>query len=81
MNFFIELHRIASMNFFEIPVFQNPVFRPFEASGKALQTVGGLSGAPGAADNGQKAMVASKALTQGFMGESDTYEKCLAAYF
>merc|ERR1719387_3213341 len=50
------------------------------ASGKALQTVGGLSGAPGAADNGQKAMVASKALTQGFMGESETYEKCLTAY-
>merc|ERR1719321_1410823 len=45
-----------------------------------MRAVGGLSGAPGAGDNGQKAMVASKALTQGFMGESETYEKCLAAY-
>merc|ERR1719161_3145442 len=50
------------------------------ASGKALQTVAGLSGAPGAADNGQKAMVASKSLTQGFMAESESYETCLAAY-
>merc|ERR1719321_1666957 len=45
-----------------------------------MRAVGGLSGAPGAGDNGQQAMVASKALTQGFMGESETYEKCLAAY-
>merc|ERR1719321_1257838 len=45
-----------------------------------MRAVGGLSGAPGAGDNGQKAMVASKALTQGFMGESETYEKCLEAY-
>jgi hypothetical protein len=50
------------------------------ASGQALQTVAGLSGAPGAADNGQKAMGASKSLTQGFMGASDAYETCLAAY-
>jgi hypothetical protein len=49
-------------------------------AGKALQTVAGLSGAPGAADNGQQAMVASKSLTQGFMAESDTYTKCLEAY-
>merc|ERR1719321_1115896 len=45
-----------------------------------MRAVGGLSGAPGAGDNGQKAMVASKSLTQGFMGESETYEKCLEAY-
>merc|ERR1719265_1769458 len=49
-------------------------------AGKALQTVAGLSGAPGSADNGQQAMVASKSLTQGFMAESDTYTKCLEAY-
>merc|ERR1719333_623480 len=42
------------------------------ASGKALQKVGGLSGAPGAGDNGQKAQSASKALTQAFMSESET---------
>ena len=32
MNFYIELYQIASMNFFEIPVFQNPVFRTFDGS-------------------------------------------------
>ena len=32
MNFCIELHRVASMNFFENPVFQNPVFRTFDAA-------------------------------------------------
>jgi len=50
------------------------------AAGKALQKVGGLSGAPGAGDNGQKAMVGSKTLTQAFTGERKSYEKCLAAY-
>jgi len=50
------------------------------ASGKALQTVGGLSGAPGAGDNGQKAQSASKTLTQAFMTERKMYETCLAAY-
>jgi hypothetical protein len=50
------------------------------AAGKALQEVGGLSGAPGAADNGVKAQAASKALTQAFMGERKSYETCLAAY-
>jgi len=50
------------------------------ASGQALQTVAGLSGAPGAADNGQKAMAASKSLTQGFLGEREAYETCLKAY-
>merc|ERR1719213_191017 len=64
----------------ETALFAKDLGEKMAASGKALQTVGGLGGAPGAADNGQKAMVASKALTQGFMGESDTYEKCLAAY-
>lgn len=50
-------------------------------SGKALQTVGGLSGGPGAADMGQVAMVKSKALTQAFMGgSSDSYTKLLTAY-
>merc|ERR1719265_2535130 len=50
------------------------------AAGKALQKVGGLSGAPGAADNGVKAQSGSKTLTQAFMGERKNYEKCLAAY-
>merc|ERR1719160_127325 len=50
------------------------------AAGKALQEVGGLSGAPGAGANGVAAQKASKALTQAFMGESEKYEKCLAAY-
>merc|ERR1719159_122970 len=50
------------------------------ASGKALQTAAGLSGAPGAGDNGQKAQEASKSLTQSFMGERENYETCLAAY-
>ena len=38
MNFCIEVHRIASMNFFENPVFQNPVFRTFERGLAAPQT-------------------------------------------
>merc|ERR1719379_2351288 len=50
------------------------------ASGKALQKVAGLSGAPGAAANGVAAQKASKAVTQAFMGESEMYTKCLAAY-
>merc|ERR1719191_1025861 len=50
------------------------------ATVKALQKVGGLSGAPGAGDNAQKAMVASKALTQAFTSERKSYETCLAAY-
>merc|ERR1719161_1955988 len=50
------------------------------AAGKALQKVGGLSGAPGAGDNGVKAQKGSKTLTQAFMTESKAYEKCLAAY-
>ena len=37
MNFFIELHRIASMNFFENPVFENPVFRALMASDRWAQ--------------------------------------------
>jgi len=49
-------------------------------SGKVLQKVGGLSGAPGAGDNGVKAQAASKSLTQAFMTESTNYELCLAAY-
>jgi hypothetical protein len=66
--------------YMETALFAKELGEKMTASGQALQTIGGLSGAPGAADNGQKAMVASKALTQGFMGESETYEKCLAAY-
>jgi len=66
--------------YMETALFAKELGEKMAASGKALQTVAGLSGAPGAGDNGQKAMVASKALTQGFMGESETYEKCLAAY-
>jgi len=50
------------------------------AAGKALQKVGGLSGAPGAGDNGQKAQSASKTLTQAFTSERKSYETCLAAY-
>merc|ERR1719311_1499822 len=66
--------------YMETALFAKELGEKMAASGKALQTVGGLSGAPGAGDNGQQAMVASKALTQGFMGESETYEKCLAAF-
>merc|ERR1719311_1779790 len=66
--------------YMETALFAKELGDKMAASGKALQTVAGLSGAPGAADNGQKAMAASKSLTQGFMGASDAYATCLAAY-
>jgi len=66
--------------YMETALFAKELGDKMTASGQALQTVAGLSGAPGAADNGQKAMGASKSLTQGFMGERENYESCLAAY-
>merc|ERR1719313_28315 len=69
MDYFMETALLAQM-----------LGEKMTASGKALEKVGGLSGAPGAADNAMKAQKASKALTQAFMAESSSYEKCLAAF-
>merc|ERR1719301_166001 len=66
--------------YMETALFAKELGEKMAASGKALQTVGGLSGAPGAGDNGQKAQVASKTLTQAFMTERKNYETLLAAY-
>merc|ERR1719262_1118600 len=66
--------------YMETALFAQELGEKMTASGQALQTVAGLSGAPGAADNGQKAMGASKSLTQGFLGEREAYETCLKAY-
>jgi hypothetical protein len=69
MDYFMETALLAQM-----------LGEKMTASGKALEKVGGLSGAPGAADNAMKAQKASKSLTQAFMPESASYEKCLTAY-
>jgi len=50
------------------------------ASGLALEKVGGLSGAPGAAANGMTAKKKSKDLTQAFMPATGSYAKLLKAY-
>jgi hypothetical protein len=76
----MEAAKDAMDYYFETALLAKEIGDKMTASGKALQKVGGLSGAPGAGDNAQKAMVASKALTQAFMGESKNYEKCMAAY-
>merc|ERR1719191_2584429 len=69
MDYFMETALLAQM-----------LGEKMTASGKALEKVGGLSGAPGAADNAMKAQKASRSLTQAFMPESTSYETCLSAY-
>lgn len=76
----LEAAKDAMDYYMETALLAQEIGDKMTATGKALQKVGGLSGAPGAGDNAQKAMVASKALTQAFMSESETYEKCYAAY-
>merc|ERR1719272_2348193 len=66
--------------YLETALFAKELGDKMTASGQALQTVAGLSGAPGAADNGQHAMASSKPLTQAFTSERENYESCLEGY-